>query len=124
MCPRRPIRELLLTVVVSHVLAIQGLLLAVSSGLAIADMANQDISAICSVATSANDEAPNPPGQRQHQACLSACLSGPSSGEPPVSAVFLMPGALSGFVPVAQQTILPAISKARAFLARAPPMLI
>jgi hypothetical protein len=119
---RRPIRQLLLTVVLSHVLAIQGLLLAVSGGLAAAGTAGGGIGAICSAA-STNDDGPNPSGQSGYHDCLSACVANQVSGEPPANTALPTHPMLDGGRSVPQQTTLPVYSQTNGFLARAPPML-
>lgn len=121
---RHSIRQLLLTIALSQVLAIQGLLLAVSGSLAVAGVASERFGAICANAVPANGDGTNPPGQNRHQDCLSACLSSPISGEPPPrAAAFLTPPAPAELWSTPQQTPLLGIAPARAFLARAPPML-
>lgn len=120
---RCPIRQFLLTVVLSHVLAIQGLLLAVSGGLAAAGTAGGGIGAICSAAASTNDDAPNPSGQSGYHDCLSACVANQVSGEPPANTVLPTHPMLDGGGSVLQQTTLPVYSQTNGFLARAPPML-
>lgn len=120
---RRSIRQLLLTIALSHVLAIQGLLLAAGGSLALAGMSGEGIGLICSGAAPANDDGTGPSGQNRHPDCLSACLSAPTSGEPPALGVSFTFCARYGRPDVLQETTLPARSQARAFLARAPPTL-
>lgn len=121
---RCSLRKLLLTIVLSHVLAIQGLLLAASGGLAIGNNIGDGITEICSGAAFANGQGTDPGGQNKHQDCLSACLSNRASGEPPTATAFLPLPAVYESWPVPQDAYLSPISEARAFLARAPPVLI
>lgn len=123
---RRSIRQLLLTIALSHVLAIQGLLLAASGSLALGGMSGEGIAFICSSAASANDneDGTGPLGQAKHRDCLSACLSAPASSEPPAIDVVFTRSARYRRAHVLQDVTLPPISQARAFLARAPPVLI
>lgn len=123
---RRSIRQLLLTIALSHVLAIQGLLLAASGSLALADASGEGASFICSGAASANDNADGtaPLGQTKHRDCLSACLSAPAAGEPPATGTAFTRPAHESRSHILQDMSLPVISQARAFLARAPPALI
>lgn len=121
---RRSLRKLLLTIVLSHVLAIHGLLLAASGGLAIGRGIGDGIPEICSGAAFANGQGTDPGGQNKYHDCLSACLSSRASGEPPANLAFLTLHAVYGPWPVPGDAYLPIISQARAFLARAPPVLI
>ena len=120
---RRSTRQLLLTIALSQVLAVQGLLLAASGGLAVAGTASEGIGAICASAATADGDGTNPPGQDRHRDCLSACLSGPTSGEPPSAAAFLTPSVPQGLWSVPRETPRLDVAQARAFLARAPPKL-
>jgi len=120
---RHSIRQLLLTIALSQVLAIQGLLLAVSGSLAVAAGAGKGIGAICASVAPANDGNTNPLGLDRHQDCLSACLSGRTSGEPPSATVSLTPPVHYGrWLSLPELTLL-AFAQDMAFLARAPPML-
>ena len=120
---RHSIRQLLLTIVLSQVLAIQGLLLAVSGSLAVAGAGSVGVGAICANAALPNGGWNDPLGPDRHQDCLSACLSGRTSGEAPSPAAFLAPPVPHECWSASQGMTLLAISQARAFLARAPPML-
>lgn len=120
---RRSVRQLLLTIALSHVLAIQGLLLAAGGSQALAGMSGEGVGLICSGAGPANDDGTSPSGQNRHRDCLSACVSAPTSGEPPAIGVSFSFLARYGRSDILQETTLPPISQARAFLARAPPIL-
>ena len=120
---RRSTRQLLLTIALSQVLAVQGLLLAASGSLAVVGTASEGAGAICANAVPPNSDGTNPPGQNRHPDCPSACLSGPISGEPPSAVAFLTPLVPQGLWSAIQATPLLGIALARAFLARAPPML-
>lgn len=120
---RRSTRQLLLTIALSQILAIQGLLLAVGGGLAAAGAGSDAVGTICANAAPVSGDGTSLPGQDRHQDCLSACLSGPISGEPPREAAVLTPLLPQGGRSVPEETPLLGIAQARAFLARAPPKL-
>lgn len=121
---RHPVRQLLLAIVLSHVLAIQGLLLAASGGLAFAAASAGGLTLLCSGATPANDDGTGSPlDQSKHRDCLDACLSARTSGESPQTSAILPLSAANERSDAPQEASLAAVSRARAFLARAPPNL-
>lgn len=121
---RRPIRQLLLTIALSQVFAIQGLLLVTAGALATSATADAGgIGLICSGAPFQGDRDTSPLDQTEHHDCLGACLLSRAAGEPPViHFVFWLP-ARHTRSDIPQEPALSPISRAAAFLARAPPML-
>jgi len=122
---RYSVRRLLLTIVLSQALVIQGLLLAWNGALAIAGGTAGDLGGICFGSVSAPAGADGSPlKSNPHHDCRSACLMGHVAGEPsddriPSLARFT---AYALFL-VSRDKIPPAVLRKPAFLARAPPML-
>ena len=118
---RYSVRRLLLTIVLSQVLAIQGLLLAWSGTLAFAGGAG-GLGPICSGAASAslNDSGGAPLVPRTGSDCLSACLMSHTPSDEGVSLVIPTLYACSA---VSRETPLTVILREPVFLARAPPTL-
>lgn len=121
---RHSIRRLLLTIVLSQVLVIQGLLLAWSGTLAIGGGAAGNWNAICYSAASVNPNADGPVRPNPHHDCRSACLMGHAAGEPSDDRIISL-ARFTTYAPFLAgcQTTLPAIFRKPVFLARAPPML-
>lgn len=122
---RYSVRRLLLTIVLSQVLVIQGLLLAWSGTLAIVGGAAGGLSAVCYGAASANLNVDGSPLKSDtHRDCRSACLMGHVAGEPSDDRVLSL-ARFTTYQPflVLRETALLAILRKPAFLARAPPML-
>jgi len=122
---RRSIRQLLLTIALSQILAIQGLLLVTAGALATSATADADgVGLICSGAPFQGDRDTSPPGQTGHHDCLGACLLSRAAGEPPPVIHFVFsPPTRHERSDIPQEPALSTISRAAAFLARAPPML-
>ena len=122
---RRSIHQLLLILALSQVLAIQGLLLVTAGGLAAARTAGAaGIGPICSGAPTINDKNTDLPGQTEHHDCLGGCLLNRAVGGPPIAGFVLALLPRHELSDLPQEPALSKISRAAAFLARAPPMLI
>ena len=121
---RYSVRQLLLTMVLSQILAIQGLLLAWSGTLAFAGGAG-GLGPICSGAASAslNDSGGAPLVPRAGPDCLSACLMSHTTGTPSDEGASLALPTLYACSAVPRKTTLTVILREPVFLARAPPML-
>jgi hypothetical protein len=121
------VRRLLLTIVLSQVLVIQGLLLAWSGSLAIAGSQRGEFGAICYGAVSVKhspDETRWPLKQGPHHDCLSACLmSHTEAGLTDNSLSLAIPTVYARFL-VGEETTLAAILREPVFLARAPPPML
>lgn len=121
---RYPFRRLLLTIVLSQVLVIQGLLLAWSGTVAFAGGAGS-LGTICSGGTSAssNDDGSAPLAPRADHDCLSACLMSHTTGGPSGEGGSLTLPTVYAHSAVSRETTLTAILREPVFLARAPPTL-
>lgn len=121
---RCSVRRLLLTIVLSQVLAIQGLLLAWSGTLAFASGAG-GLGTICSGAAPAslNDSGGAPLVPRAGHDCLSACLMSHTTGGPLNEGVSLALPTLYACSVGSRETALTFILREPVFLARAPPTL-
>lgn len=119
---RCSVRRLLLTIVLSQILAIQGLLLAWSGTLAFAGGAG-GVATICSgaAATSLNDSGDVPLVPRLGHDCLSACLMSHATGEALSEGAPLALLTVYARSAVSGETPLTAILRKPVFLARAPP---
>ncbi len=118
---RYSVRRLLLNLVLSQAMVIQGLLLAWSGSQAAAG-AVDGFSAICSGTISPSRVVGGTePGQpvAPHD-CFSACLAGQMAG-PPDRMVLPTYATAYGRVSVSRQVVLPEIERELAFSARAPP---
>ncbi len=125
MLDRHSVCRLLLTIVLSQVLVIQGLLLAWSGTLEIGGGAAGGSSAVCyGLAASGNPNADGPLGPNTHHDCRSACLMGHVAGKPSDDRDF-SPARLTTYAPflAERQATLPTNFRKPVFLARAPPML-
>lgn len=117
--------RLLLTIVLSQVLVIQGLLLAWSGTLAFAGGAGS-LGTICSGAAPAsqNDTGGAPLVPRAGHDCLSACLISHTAGAPLGEEGSLTLPTVYAHSAISHETTLTAILREPVFLARAPPKLI
>lgn len=125
MCNRHSVRRLLLTIVLSQVLVIQGLLLAWSGTLAFAGGAGS-LGTICSgggAPASSNDDGSGPFAPRADHDCLSACLMSHTAGAPLREGGSLTLPTVYAHSAVSRETTLTAILREPVFLARAPPTL-
>lgn len=122
---RYPFRRLLLTLVLSQVLVIQGLLLAWSGTLAFAGGAG-GLGTICSGAAPAspNDDGSGPLAPKADHDCLSACLMNHTTALPSDDRLWLALPTFYALSAVSRETTLAAILRDQVFLARAPPRLI
>ena len=122
---RYPFRRLLLTIVLSQILAIQGLLLAWSGTLAFAGGAGS-LGTICSgggAPASLNDDGSRQLAPIADHDCLSACLTGHTTGMLSDQGIPLALATIYARSVVARETTLTVVLREPAFLARAPPML-
>lgn len=121
---RYPFRRLLLTIVLSQALVIQGLLLAWSGTLAFAGGAGS-LGTICSGAAPAslNDTGGAPLVPRAGHDCLSACLMSHTTGRASGEGGSLTLPTVYAHSAVSRETTLTAILREPVFLARAPPTL-
>ena len=119
---RHSFSRLLLTIVLSQVLVIQGLLLAWSGTLA---FGAGSLGTICSGAapTSLNDSGGAPLVPRAGHDCLSACPMSHTAGVPPGEGGSLTLPTVYAHSAVSRETTLTAILREPVFLARAPPTL-
>lgn len=110
--------------VLSQILAIQGLLLAWSGTLAFAGGAG-GLGTICSGAASAslNDSGGAPLVPRADHDCLSACLMSHTAGAPSDEGVSLALPTLYACSAVSREALLTVILREPIFLARGPPTL-
>lgn len=124
MLHRSPVRQLLLTIVLSQVLVIQGLLLTWGGTLAIAG-GTGGLGAICYGAKLQSDgETERGPREHgPHHDCLSACLMNHTTAPPPDKGISQASPTLYAPPAVSRETALIAILREPVFLARAPPML-
>lgn len=122
---RYPFRRLLLTLVLSQVLVIQGLLLAWSGTLAFVGGAG-GLGTICSGAAPAslNDDGSGPLAPKVGHDCLSACLMNHTTALLSDDRLWLTLPTIYALSAVSRQTTLTVVLREPGFLARAPPRLI
>lgn len=118
------LRRLLLTIVLSQALVIQGLLLAWTGTLAFAGGAG-GFGAICAGAApaSSNDDASGPLAPRADHDCLSACLMSHAAGGSFYESVSLALRMVYARSAASHEITVIAILREPGFLARAPPVL-
>lgn len=127
MSTRYPVRRFLLIVLLSQAMVIQALLLGWSGARAVAGQLEGGIGPVCAASHPwGNGGGPGKPGNpTAHHDCLSACLAGPSATNLPEQ-TSLKPERPVAFLRQALplKAVRRGMSELRAFLARAPPVLI